>query len=250
MAAYDWDFAIVLSYKHELFDGFLGTLKIGFSSLAIGIVVGLLLAVMRLQRIEPQKPDERGTFVGFLLRVMRLAKYLVIKAPAIAIIEFFRATPVLVLLFWCYYAMPIVIGPEWGTWDAFEAVVFTLGLQTGAFMAEVYRAGIVSIDRSQWEGGRAIGMTTMQLMRRIILPQAIRRMVPPFLERSFELMKTTTQASIVTYGELLYTSMVLQAQLYRPLEILTIVALFYLVMLTIASFTVRYIETRMDAARL
>ena len=129
-------------------------------------------------------------------------------------------------------------------------MIITLGIQTGAFMAEVYRAGIVSIDRSQWEGGKAIGMTTVQLMQRIILPQAIRRMVPPFLERSFELMKTTTQASIVTYGELLYNALVLQAQLYRPLEILTLVAMFYLVMLTIASFGVRHIETRLDAARL
>ena len=220
---YEFDFAYVLNYMDTLIDGFYGTLKIGFTSLAIGIVIGLLLAVMRL------------------------SKHWFVRAPAIAVIEFFRATPVLVLLFWAYYALPIMIGVAF---DAFTAVIITLGIQTGAFMAEVYRAGIVSISRSQWEGGKAIGMDTITLMRRIILPQAVRRMVPPFLERTFELMKTTTQASVVTYGELLYNALVLQAQLYRPLEILTLVALFYLIMLTLASFGVRILESRLDAARL
>ena len=223
MPIYEWDFAFVLSYQGVLWEGFLGTLKIGFSSLGLGIVIGLVLAMMRLSKLW------------------------VVRVPAIAIIEFFRATPVLVLLFWCYYALPIIIGVAF---DAYTAAVITLGFQTGAFMAEVYRAGIVSIDRSQWEGGKALGMTLRQLMTRIILPQAIRRMTPPFLERSFELMKTTTQASVITYGELLYTALLLSAQLYRPLEIFTLVAVFYFVMLTIASFAVRYIEFRIDAARL
>ena len=220
---YEWDFEFVLKYSDVLWGGFLGTLKIGFTSLALGVVIGLVLALMRLSR------------------------HWLVRAPAVAIIEFFRATPVLVLLFWVYYALPIVIGVAF---DAFAAAILTLGVQTGAFFSEVYRAGIVSIDRSQWEGGKALGMTTMQLMRRIILPQAIRRMVPPFLERSFELMKTTTQASVITYHELLYQSLVLSAQLYRPLEIFTLVAAFYFVMLTLASFSVRYIEHRLDAARL
>ena len=176
MPVYEWDFAFVLNYRGVLWEGFLGTLKIGFSSLGLGIVIGLLLALMRLSRLW------------------------VVRAPAIAIIEFFRATPVLVLLFWCYYALPIIISVAF---DAYTAAIITLGFQTGAFMAEVYRAGIISIDRSQWEGGKALGMSLRQLMIRIILPQAIRRMVPPFLERSFELMKTTTQASVITYGELL-----------------------------------------------
>ena len=223
MPIYEWDFAFVLNYRDVLWEGFLGTLKIGFSSLGLGIVIGLVLAMMRLSRLW------------------------VVRAPAIAIIEFFRATPVLVLLFWCYYALPIIIGVAF---DAYTAAIITLGFQTGAFMAEVYRAGIVSIDRSQWEGGKALGMTLPQLMKRIILPQAIRRMVPPFLERSFELMKTTTQASVITYGELLYKALLLSAQLYRPLEIFTLVAVFYFVMLTVASFAVRYVESRIDAARL
>ena len=223
MPVYEWDFAFVLNYRGVLWEGFLGTLKIGFSSLGLGIVIGLLLALMRLSRLW------------------------VVRAPAIAIIEFFRATPVLVLLFWCYYALPIIIGVAF---DAYTAAIITLGFQTGAFMAEVYRAGIISIDRSQWEGGKALGMSLRQLMTRIILPQAIRRMVPPFLERSFELMKTTTQASVITYGELLYKALLLSAQLYRPLEIFTLVAVFYFVMLTIASFAVRYIEHRIDAVRL
>ena len=220
---YDWQFGFVLKFSDQLWAGFLGTLNIGFVSLGLGIVIGLVLALMRLSR------------------------YWVVRAPAIAVIEFFRATPVLVLLFWVYYGLPIIIGVAF---NAYVAAIITLGVQTGAFMGEVYRAGIISIDRSQWEGGRALGMTTFDLMRRIILPQAVRRMVPPFLERSFELMKTTTQASVITYHELLYNALVLNSQLYRPLEIFTLLAAFYFVMLTLASFLVRYLESRMDAARL
>ena len=116
MAAYEWDFAFVLNYRDVLFEGFLGTLKIGFTSLALGIVIGLVLAVMRL------------------------SKHWFVKAPAIAVIEFFRATPVLVLLFWCYYALPIMVGVAF---DAFTAVIITLGIQTGAFMARQQQGGLV-----------------------------------------------------------------------------------------------------------
>ena len=121
---------------------------------------------------------------------------------------------------------------------------------TSAFFAEIYRAGIKSIDRSQWEGGKAIGMTQGVLMRRIILPQAIRRMIPPFMERSFELMKGTTNVSAIAFGDLLYRALELSARLYRPIEILSLVALFFFVMLTLTSILVRYMENRLDAARL
>ena len=106
------------------------------------------------------------------------------------------------------------------------------------------------MDRSQWEGGKAIGMTQTALLRRIILPQAIRRMVPPFLERSFELMKGTTNVSAIAYADLLYRALELSARLYRPIEILTLVALVFFVMLTLTSILIRHMEARLDAARL
>jgi polar amino acid transport system permease protein len=121
---------------------------------------------------------------------------------------------------------------------------------SSSFFAEIYRAGIQSMERSQWEGGKAIGMTQVALMRRIILPQAIRRMVPAFLERSFELMKGTTNVSAIAYGDLLYRALELSARLYRPIEILTLVAIVFFVMLTLTSILIRIMENRLDAARL
>lgn len=220
---YEWDFGFVLKHSDVLWSGFLGTLKLGLVSLVLGAIIGLVLALLRMSR------------------------HRVLSWSSTAVIEFLRITPALALLFWVYYAMPIVIGV---TLDAYTAGVITLSVQSGAFFAEVYRAGIQSIEKSQWEGGKAIGMTMPQLMWRIIMPQAMRRMIPPFTERSFELMKGTTQVATITYGELLYSALVLSAQLYRPLEIISIVAVFFFTMLTLASIALRYLEHRLDMARL
>ena len=220
--AYEWDFTFVLKFQEVLWQGLVGTLKVGGLSLCFGLIIGLVLALMRLSRFRA------------------------LSLTAGGVIEFFRMTPLMVQLFWVYFALPIVLGIKL---DAFDAAVLTLSVQSGAFFAEAYRAGIQSIDRSQWEGGRALGMSTRQLMRRIILPQAIRRMIPPLMERAFELMKGTTQASTIGYAELLYNAMYLSARLYRPLEIMTCVAIFYFVMLTLTSLAMRYLEHRLDAGR-
>ena len=219
---YEWDFRLVLKYSDVLFEGFLGTLRVGIVSLILGAAGGLLLALMRMSH------------------------HRLLSWPAIALIEFFRTTPLLIQLFWIYFALPIIIGINF---DAYTACIITLSVNTSAFFAEIYRAGIQSMERSQWEGGKAIGMPQVALMRRIIL-QAIRRMVPAFLERSFELMKGTTNVSAIAYGDLLYRALELSARLYRPIEILTLVAVFFFTMLTLTSILIRYIENRLDSARL
>lgn len=221
--AYEWEFGLVLKYWDVLLDGLFGTLRVGIVSLILGAVGGLVLALMRMSR------------------------YRLLSWPAIALIEFFRTTPLLIQLFWIYFALPVIIGVNFG---AYTACIITLSVNTAAFFAEIYRAGIRSMEASQWEGGKAIGMTQAALLRRIILPQAIRRMVPPFLERSFEMMKGTTNVSAIAYADLLYRALELSARLYRPIEILTLVALVFFVMLTSTSMLVRYMENRLDAARL
>jgi len=221
--SYDWNFGIVFAHSDVLLLGLVGTLKVGLVSLFFGASFGLLLALLRL------------------------SKYRIVSGLTTAFIEFFRITPPLALLFWAYYAMPIVIGI---TLNSYAAAVITLSVQSGAFFAEVYRGGITSIEKSQWEGAKAIGMTQSQMMRRIIMPQALRRMIPPFTERGFELFKGTTIVSTITYGELLYSSLVLSSQLYRPLEIITLVALVFLVLLTTASMLLRRLEHKLDTARL
>ena len=220
---YEWEFGLVFKYWDVLFDGFLGTLRVGIVSLILGAIGGLILALMRMSR------------------------YRLLSWPAIVLIEFFRTTPLLIQLFWIYFALPVVIGITFG---AYAACIITLSVNSAAFFAEIFRAGINSMERSQWEGGKALGMSQSTLMRRIILPQAVRRMVPPFLERSFELMKGTTNVSAIAYADLLYRALELSSRLYRPIEILTLVALVFFVMLTLTSMLVRYTENRLDAARL
>ena len=220
---YEWDFDLTLKYSHVLFEGFLGTLKVGIVSLILGAIGGLLLALMRMSH-----------FYFF-------------SWPSIAVIEFFRTTPLLIQLFWIYFALPMIIGINF---NAYTACIITLSVNTSAFFAEIYRAGIQSIDRSQWEGGKALGMKSIELMRRIILPQAVRRMIPAFLERSFELMKGTTNVSAIAFGDLLYRALELSARLYRPIEILTLVAIFFFLTLTLTSVFIRHMENRIDAARL
>jgi polar amino acid transport system permease protein len=219
---YLWDFTPVLQHFDMLLVGLVNTIKIALISIVIGVAVGLVLAFMRL---SPR----------------RLVRY-----PATAFIEFYRNTPPIVHFFWFFYALPVLMNISL---DPFIAAVLALSTQSGAFYAEVFRGGIISIEKGQWEGSRALGMTHTQLMRRIILPQAITRMVPPFVERSFELTKTTALASTLAYADLLYQAMQVNSQTFRPLEVYTTIAVMYLVLLVSASALARVAEHRLTAYR-
>ena len=219
---YEWDFSPVFRNSALLLEGLVNTLWLAAAAIVLGLVAGLALALMRRSGVKP------------------------LAWPAIAIIEFFRNTPPLVHFFWFFYALPILIGVSL---SPFLAALLALTIQSGAFFAEVYRAGIDSIERGQWEAGRAIGMSYATLMRRIILPQAIRRMIPPFVERAFELTKTTALAATLAYGELLYRAMMLSSQTFRPLEIYTAVAVLYFAVLFLASLAMRVVEHRLQQAQ-
>ncbi|MGE0718606.1 MAG: amino acid ABC transporter permease [Alphaproteobacteria bacterium] len=212
---YQWDFGPVLRSLPHLLEGLGQTIRLSATAILGGLAIGLALALMRLSG-------------------RRWAAW-----PAVAVIEFFRATPPLVHLFWVFYALPIVAGISF---SPFQAAALALSIQSGAFFAEVYRAGIVSVERGQWEAGRALGMMPPALMRRIILPQALRRMVAPFVERAFELVKTTALAATLAYGELLYQAMVVVSQSFRPLEVYTAVAALYFTLLFAASLAMRRVE--------
>ena len=141
-------------------------------------------------------------------------------------IEVFRTTPPLVQLFWFFFALPILIKVEM---TPYVAAVLTFSIQSAAFFAEVFRGGIVSVERGQWEAGRALGMAPRQVMRRVVLPQAVKRMIPAFLERAIELMKTTTLVAIVSYADLLFQTNEVAQKTFRPLEVFTVTALIYFV---------------------
>ena len=215
---YEWDFGIVLRHSDLLLLGLVNTLKVTVLALLFGIPLGLGLALARL------------------------SANLAVRAPAGLVIEFFRATPPLVQLFWFFFALPLLTGIEI---DPFRASVLTFSIQSSAFFAEVFRGGILSIERGQWEAGKAIGMTGAQAMRRVILPQAVKRMIPAFLERIIELMKTTTLVSTVSYADLLYQANNIAQSTYRPLEVYTIAAFMYFAVLFPTSLAVRQLERRL-----
>ncbi len=215
---YQWDFSAVWSHFDMLLAGLVGTVEIATVSIALGVVVGSGVAMLRLSR--------RGWLRG----------------PAKLFVDFYRNTPPIVHFFWFFYALPILIGLNL---DPFSAAVLALSTQSGAFYAEVFRGGIVSIERGQWEAGKALGMSQAELMRRIILPQAWRRMLAPFIDRSFELTKTTALAASLAYAELLYQAMQVNSITFRPMEVYSTIAGLYFVLLFSASTMMRLVERRL-----
>jgi len=145
-------------------------------------------------------------------------------------------------LFWFFFALPILIKVEM---TPYVASVLTFSIQSAAFFAEVFRGGIVSVERGQWEAGRALGMAPRQVMRRVVLPQAVKRMIPAFLERAIELMKTTTLVAIVSYADLLFQTNEVAQKTFRPLEVFTVTALIYFVVIFAASRLVYVLERRL-----
>lgn len=218
---YEFDFAPLLRYWQPLLRGLLVTFQLAGICLAAGLSLGLAVGMMRYSNAR------------------------VFQWPAAVFIEVFRNAPVLVQLVWFYYAFPVLIGANM---SAFTAAVLALSLNTAAFSAELFRGGIQSIHRGQWEAGRALGMRSRTVMRRVVLPQAIKRMIPPLTNRSIELTKMTALASTIAVPELLYQGRAINAVTFRPIETYTIVALIYLILLWSGSLLVDYLERRVQEA--
>ena len=213
-----WDFGPVWAHADLLLLGLWHTLQVTGTALACGVPLGLALALMRL---SPRR---------------------VLRWPASLVIEVFRTTPPLVQLFWFFFALPILVNVEM---TPFAAAALTFSIQSSAFFAEVFRGGIVSVERGQWEAGRALGMTPRQTLRRVVLPQAVKRMLPAFLERAIELMKTTTLVATVSYADLLFQANEVAQKTFRPLEVFTVAALLYFVVIWGASTLAHGLERRL-----
>jgi polar amino acid transport system permease protein len=215
---YRWDFAPVLANADLLAQGLSNTLAVTGAALAFGVPLGLLLALMRL------------------------SSHASLRWPAGFVIEFFRTTPPLVQLFWFFFALPILVRVEM---TPYMAAVITFSIQSSAFFAEVFRAGIVSVERGQWEAAQAIGMNRRQALARIVLPQAVKRMIPAFLERAIELLKTTTLVATISYADLLFQANEVAQKTFRPLEVFTVAALIYFAVIFVASLVVHRVERRL-----
>jgi polar amino acid transport system permease protein len=220
MPAYTWDFAFLLQYKSILFAG------LGYTVLYTVICVIL------------------GTLIGVLTALPRLSSNLWVRAPFRAYVEVFRCTPVLVQLVWFYYALPVLTGIEI---PAMTAAVLCLSLYGGAFYSEIFRGGIASIDEGQGEAARALGMRRHQVMWRVVLPQALKRMIPPLVNQSIMQLKNTSLLSVLALPDLLYQGQVIAHDTYRPLEVYTVVAVAYFIVLLPATIISKRLEQRINS---
>lgn len=173
-----------------------------------------------------------GFIGGTLLGTARLSKLWPIRLATRVYIEFFRGTPLLVQIFWIYFGFPALfksLGLDF-TFDRWSAGVMALSLNSAAYIAEIVRGGIQSIERGQWEAASSMGLNSLQTMRYIVLPQALRRMIPPLGNEFTTLIKDTSLVSVIGLEELLRRGQLTVATNFRAFEIYTAVGLVYLVL--------------------
>lgn len=167
-----------------------------------------------------------GAILGMVVALARLSPWAGLRGIAYCYTELFRTTPLLVQIVWVFYVLPLVTGL---TLTPFYSGLVAFGLNIAAFMAEIYRAGITSVGRGQSEASLALGMSGAQVMRRILIPQAITRMIPPIGTMWISLFKDTSLVSAIGVTELMYQARFLAVDTYRPVEIFTVCAVIYFV---------------------
>ena len=188
-----------------------------------------------------------GVVLGVIAALGRTSRYPWFYVPANFYIWFFRGTPVLVqLLFW-YTALPQIFPGL--LLSEFQSALIGLGLNEGAYMAEIVRAGIQSVDTGQMEAAKSLGMTYGLAMRRIILPQALRVIIPPTGNEFISMLKTSSLASAIAVDELLQRAESIYAVNLRNMELLSVAALYYLVLTTIFSIGQAWLESRLGDRR-
>jgi polar amino acid transport system permease protein len=219
LAAYSWDFALVPNYLNLWLKGLGVTM-----AYSVGTILG-------------------GMIIGVVCGMLLLARTKWVTLPVHYYVELFRCTPLLVQIVWFYFALPIVLQVELPDWFA---AGLGLTLYMGAFATEIFRGGIISIDKGQWQASRALGMTWPELMQNIILPQAIKRMVPPFVNQSIIQLKNTSLLYVVAIPDLMYTGSIIVSDTFRPLEVYTVVAAAYFVILYPLTLYAARLEARVD----
>jgi polar amino acid transport system permease protein len=192
--------ALVWEYRWLFATGLLLTIELTLAAIAISLVTGVIAALGTIMRL-------------------RVARW-----TAVLIVEFCRNTPILVLVVWVHYALPELTGIKT---SAIASSIIALAMQSTGYLAEEYRAGIESIDKGQYEAAKSLGMTFARLMRRIILPQAIARMIPGLINQFVLCFKSTSVVSIIAVGDLMYHANVIVSETFLAMQTYTIVALTY-----------------------
>ena len=194
------DWSVIWQHRGELLDGAMLTVLLTFLTMLFAIPAGIVLALMRLSHSKP------------------------LSAASACFVEFFRNLPLILVVYWAYYVLPILA--DVGL-PALATGLAALSLNVTAYNSETFRAGINSIRRGQVEAAMALGMSRAQALRRIVAPQALRRITPVLASTWVSLFKDTSLVSVIAVTELAYVSMQIRAQTFRVLEMLTAMALIY-----------------------
>jgi polar amino acid transport system permease protein len=229
---FDWGTVGDYLFDHRILDGLVITLELTVLAMVIGIVLGVVLALMRLS------PNP------------------VLRSTSWFYIWFFRGTPVLVqIIFWFYISalypsidLGIPFGPSFIHVDPntaitpFVAGMLGLGLNEGAYMSEIVRAGIISVEEGQTDAAQALGMTRLQTMRRIVLPQAMRVIIPPTGNETISMLKTSSLVYVIAVSDLLYSAQLIYAANYKTIPLLLVASIWYLFFTSLLTIGQTYIE--------
>lgn len=182
-----------------------------------------------------------GFFIGLVVGVARICSYKVLRILAAVYADCIRGTPLLVQIFLIYFALPIATGARV---DPFAAAVLACGINSGAYVSEIFRAGIQAVDAGQMEAGRSLGLTWGQTMRYIILPQAIKNILPPLGNEFIAMLKDSSLVSVIGFEELTRRGQLIIAQTYGSFEIWLTVAALYLAMTLAISRLIAFLEAK------
>jgi len=198
-----WDWSIIAPHADRFVQGAIMTVFLAVATMALSIPGGLILALLRLTPLS------------------------IVRKATTAFVEVFRATPLILQIYWAYYVLPAYFDIQL---PALTTALIGLTCNISSFNSETFRAGIVSIRRGQWNAGLALGMTSTQVMVRIVLPQACMRVLPALAPTWVSLFKDTSLVSIINVEDLSYVSLKVRTETFRTLEVLNAMALFYWLM--------------------
>lgn len=216
---YSFDFASVFRNLDPLWDGLFVTIQLTIAANAIGLTLGFVLALLVMSR------------------------WSVVRLPVMLFIEFFRCTPAIIQIVWFFYCVPMLFNVFLGS---VTMGILALGLNLAAFNAEAYRASIQAVPREQLDAGVALGLTPLQRILYIVLPAAVRNSIPVLLTNGIGTFQQSALVAIVAVQDLMYQGKTLATQTYRPIETFTIVALVYFAVSFPVSQIVGYLERRRE----
>ncbi len=182
-----------------------------------------------------------GLLIGMIVGVARLSNYRLIRSLAAVYVDFIRGTPLLVQIFLVYFALPKLLGMRI---DPFVAAVAACSINSGAYVAEIFRSGIQSIDKGQFEAAQALGLNWFQSMKFVIMPQAFKRIIPPLGNEFIAMLKDSSLVSVIGFEELTRTGQMIISRTYAVFEVWMVVAILYLIMTLCISRLVALLEKK------